>query len=145
MSPGPSEREIYHTEISYWLYIAVVNIRILTTGAYVISVLQKKCLPQELCYLNEGKLELPGYGLFFICLSNPVMSKPHRSCLRLARVVQHTQNEGQFHLVNVGLSQAGESCPTYSERRTISFGKCRTVSGWRELSNILRTKDNFIW
>ena len=102
MSPGPSEREIYNTEISYWLYIAMVNIRILTTGDYVISVLGKKCVPSELCHLKEGKIELPRYGLFFICLSNPVMGKPRRSCLRLARVVQHTQNEGQFHLVSVG-------------------------------------------
>jgi len=53
-------------------------------------------------HLNEDKIQLAGYGLLFICLSNPVMGKPRRSCLRLARVVQYTQNEGQFHLVNVG-------------------------------------------
>jgi len=41
VSPGPSACEIYHTEISEWRYIAVVNIRILTTATYVISVLQK--------------------------------------------------------------------------------------------------------
>ena len=102
MSPGLSASEIHHTEISVWWYTAVVNIRTLPQVRRSLVCYKKNACCYNCVIFNEDKTELQGRGLLFICLSKTVMGKPRRSCLRMAWVFQHTQNEGKFHFVNVG-------------------------------------------